>query len=170
MNNITQEALLQTYLDGACTPEEQAWVEQAIATNPAVRAEWQLLLSTHQLLQQNEVLAPGMRFSQNVMEAIAALPVAKKPGPYLHPLVVYGLLGTPALILLVLVGYAVVQQGSTGLLQGNTINRWLPTDKLEQLSLPQNYYSVVIFTITLLLLLLIERWLRVLQPTAKRGR
>lgn len=169
MDKLPQEAVLQAYLDGACTPQEKAWVEQAIANDSAMQAEWQLLLTTHKLLQQDEPLAPGMRFTQNVMDAIAALPAKSKPRHYLHPAMVYGLLGTLAALLLLIVGYAALQQGTAGLLSGYALNQWLPAEKLERLSLPQDYQSGAIFTLTLLLLLLIDHWLRLQRPAAKRG-
>ncbi|RYD93842.1 MAG: hypothetical protein EOP50_10455, partial [Sphingobacteriales bacterium] len=75
------EAQLWAYIDGLADAGERAFVERLLAESAEWRACYAGLLQTHALLQQSELEEPSLRFTRNVMEAIAGhevLPAARQ--------------------------------------------------------------------------------------------
>jgi len=68
MNNVEEQ--LWNYIDGACTPEERAAVNQLIASDEAVRLKYQELLTLNKEFAAMELEEPPMAFTYNVIEAI----------------------------------------------------------------------------------------------------
>lgn len=74
------EQLLWQYIEGACTPEEKILVADLIEKDAVWKEEWAMRKALHEQLPQVELEAPSMRFSQNIMDRIAALsPIKIQP-------------------------------------------------------------------------------------------
>ncbi|RYY41201.1 MAG: hypothetical protein EOO08_02675 [Chitinophagaceae bacterium] len=98
------EAQLWAYIDGIATESEQSAIERLLAENADWRARYAELLENHQLLGAGELEQPSMRFTRNVMEAIAAGQIVPATRQYLNNRIIGGIgLFFGALILTVLV-------------------------------------------------------------------
>ena len=94
------EMQLWAYIDNLCTDAERQHVESLIAYDDTWKHKYQELLSFHNSLQKAEPEHPSMRFTQNVMDAIASAKVAPATRTYVNPLVVRGM----AALLILLLG------------------------------------------------------------------
>ncbi len=68
MNNI--EETLWNYIDGNCTPGEQAAISKLIASDESYRLKYNELLALNQEFAASELDEPSMAFTYNVIEAI----------------------------------------------------------------------------------------------------
>lgn len=68
MNNIEEK--LWGYIDGTCTPDEQAAISRLIAIDEVYRAKYQELLALNSEFDTMELDEPSMAFTYNVIEAI----------------------------------------------------------------------------------------------------
>ena len=97
MNNHQDDALeiefrIWQYLDGDCMEQEKNHIEQRIAADPLWKAKYAELLAVHQSLGNTlELEEPSMRFTQNVIDAIAPEKVLKPVKSYLNQWVIRGL-------------------------------------------------------------------------------
>ena len=113
MNN---RELLWKYIDGDCSPEEQAEVERLLAADEGFKLEWAQRKKLHEGLKEQPLEQPSMRFARNIMERLPALYKKINIEPLFSPAqwrVIYGLLGV------FLVGYfsmvyGVVESGTAG--------------------------------------------------------
>ncbi|RYZ23147.1 MAG: hypothetical protein EOO16_06150 [Chitinophagaceae bacterium] len=111
------EIQLWEYIDGLATDPERSAVERLLAENAAWRARYQELLETHELLAASELDEPSLRFTRNVMEAIAVGAIAPAARHYINKRVIWGLAGFFVALLAATVIYALGQDGgapSTG--------------------------------------------------------
>lgn len=69
---------LWDYIDGVCTPDEAKEIALLVAGNTDWKLRYETLLQLHLQLQQTEPAHPSMRFTQNIMDEITALPVPGK--------------------------------------------------------------------------------------------
>ncbi len=65
--------LLWKYIDGNCTPEEALQLEQRLAQDPALKAEWQQRLQLNSALRKLPLEQPSMRFAVNIMDRLPSL-------------------------------------------------------------------------------------------------
>jgi hypothetical protein len=79
------EAQIQRYLDGEGTTEELEHIEKMIATDPEWGNAYASFLDIHQMLSDNPVMEPSMRFTKNVMEEIEGLSIARPVRQYGNP-------------------------------------------------------------------------------------
>ncbi|MBO9634313.1 MAG: hypothetical protein J7578_14455 [Chitinophagaceae bacterium] len=93
MNNFeNMELRLWDYIDGLSSTEERSFIEKLIEENIEWRRKYHELLDAHQLLQQNiELDEPSMRFSANVMDAIAHEKIAPAASSYIKKPVIRGI-------------------------------------------------------------------------------
>ena len=83
------ETRLWDYIDGLGNEQERSFVAKLIEENSAWRNKYHELLDVHQLMQQNiELDEPSMRFSQNVMDAIAREKIAPAASSYIKKSVI----------------------------------------------------------------------------------
>ena len=83
------EARLWDYIDGLNTEQERSLVAKLIEENSIWKNKYHELLDIHQLMQQNmELDEPSMRFSQNVMDAIAHEKIAPAASSYIKKSVI----------------------------------------------------------------------------------
>jgi len=64
------EELLWNYIDGSCSEEERAQIEQALKTDPELKKALAERMALHQALQKIEAEEPSMRFVTNIMERL----------------------------------------------------------------------------------------------------
>ena len=76
MNPIVEQRIWN-YIDGSCSPEEQKRIEDLIKTDPEYRNAYLELLEVNKLLTENNMEAPSMSFTRNVMEKIKTEPVPR---------------------------------------------------------------------------------------------
>ena len=82
---MNQEQLIWKYLDGQCSAEEKAAIEQQLSSDENFRALLEERKSLDQAFEQLELEQPSLRFATNVMENLPALyqqlPVRQLLGP-----------------------------------------------------------------------------------------
>jgi len=76
MNPIVEQRIWN-YIDDSCSPEEQKRIEDLIKTDPEYRNAYLELLEVNKLLTENNMEAPSMSFTRNVMEKIKTEPVPR---------------------------------------------------------------------------------------------
>lgn len=94
MNN---RELLWKYIDGACSPEEQAEVERLLAADEGFKLEWAQRQKLHQGLKEQPLEQPSLRFARNLMERLPGLYRKINIRPLFTPIqwrILYGSLGT----------------------------------------------------------------------------
>src|ERR1700761_5730669 len=65
------EERLWDYIDGLSSTAERSAIEEMIASNIEWQRKYRELLDLNQMMNSSELEAPSMRFTKNVMEAIA---------------------------------------------------------------------------------------------------
>lgn len=94
MDTMSQmDERLWDYIDGSCPAAEQAMIKDLIDTNPQWKHRYEECLACHQALNAQEGDAPSLRFTRNVMEAIAPLRVAPATNTYLNRHIIRGIGG-----------------------------------------------------------------------------
>jgi hypothetical protein len=92
MNEQEQiEDRLWNYIDGLSDTTEKSAIEQLIAANIEWRKKYRELLEVHQLMNDSPLDAPSLRFTRNVMEAIAQYQVAPATKNYINKRVIWGI-------------------------------------------------------------------------------
>ena len=113
------EAQLWEYIDGLSTPQERLFIEELLATNAEWRSKYKELLQFNENLEQTiELEEPSMRFTRNVMEAIATQHIAPAAKTYINKKIIYGIGGFMVSLILGILIYGLAQvewsTGSTG--------------------------------------------------------
>ncbi len=93
MNNEQHiDEQLWKYIDGFAAAEERTAIEELIRHNLDWKQRYDELLNLQQMLQQyTETEEPSMRFTQNVMDQVAMIKVAKATGAYINKKIIRGL-------------------------------------------------------------------------------
>lgn len=113
MNNEWEmEEQLWAYIDGLAGDEERAAIERHLAEHESWRAKYAELLQTHQLLLQSELEEPSLRFTRNVLEAIAGEQVLPAARQYLNRKVIGGIAALFLLLIGAVLVYALAQAGT----------------------------------------------------------
>ncbi|RYY63186.1 MAG: hypothetical protein EOO12_12905 [Chitinophagaceae bacterium] len=108
-SELEMEAQLWAYIDGLADAGERSAIERHLADNEAWRAKYAELLDTHQLLHATELDEPSLRFTRNVMEAIAAGQVVPASRQYLNRRIVGGIAAFFGLMIAAVLIYAFAQ-------------------------------------------------------------
>jgi len=105
------ELELWAYLDGSLATEDHNRIEQLVRTDSQWQAKFSELSALHQsLLSGLETEEPSMRFSKNVMDAIAKESIAPALKSYLNPWVIRGI----AAAFLIMTGILLLSVQGTG--------------------------------------------------------
>lgn len=100
--------MLLDYLDEKSTPAQRKHIEQLLATEPAVKARFDMLASMDTLLQQADNDEPSRNFTQQVMARLDQYPAPPRTSfTFFHGI----LLGAGVLVAIALA--ALVGTGST---------------------------------------------------------
>ncbi len=86
------EERLWDYIDGLASVEERGFIEDMIAQHLEWKQKYQELLDVHSLTMNHlELDEPSLRFTKNVMEAIAKEHIAPAANSYLNKKVIWGI-------------------------------------------------------------------------------
>lgn len=153
MNNLeNMEIRLWDYIDGLSSTEERSFIGKLIAENIEWRRKYHELLDAHQLLQQDiELDEPSMRFSANVMDAIANEKIAPSARSYIKKSVIRGIAAIFLLPLGALLVYILAKADWTS---PNTSIIKAPEVNLNQYLTPALINGIAIVTVVLALALI----------------
>ena len=160
---LEMEAQLWAYIDGLADTGERSAIERLLAENAAWRAKYAELLETHVLLQEAELEEPPLRFTRNVMEAIAAEQVVPAARQYLNRRVIGGIAAFFGLLIAAVLIYALFQ-GSRG-----TDTTGLPRFDIS-FAFDNQYVNIFLMINILLGLFLLERVLSARRRERMEGR
>ncbi|MGN6568364.1 MAG: hypothetical protein ACTHJ0_10450 [Flavipsychrobacter sp.] len=128
------ELQLWEYIDGICDAGKKAHIEYMLSTDPQWQHVFQQLSALHASSKaEKELEQPSMRFTKNVMDAIAQISIAAPARRYLNSFVIRLIAACFVLSIALVLGYAIVTRphGSglaftpdifAGLFSSNTIN------------------------------------------------
>jgi len=88
---MDMELQLWEYIDGFADAGQRARIERLLAEQAEWRAKYEELLQTHQLLSFTELEQPSLRFTRNVMEAIAREQIAPASRQYINNRIIWGI-------------------------------------------------------------------------------
>jgi hypothetical protein len=107
LNDI--EVQLWEYIDGLVEEPRRSAIGKLIAENSEWRTKYDELLETHLLLAQTELEQPSLRFTRNVLEAIAREQIAPATRQYINKRVIWGIAGFFLTVIVALVIYGISQ-------------------------------------------------------------
>jgi hypothetical protein len=155
------EERLWDYIDGLSGAEEKILLEKFIETN----AEWQMkyeeLMEIHLLMGQSiELDAPSMRFTQNVMEAIAHNQIAPATKSYINKKIIYGIGLFFVTLILGLLVYAIAQANWTSSGTSSAfINKYTPSKINYDKYFNSTNLSVFMMLNMVMGMMLLDMWL-----------
>jgi hypothetical protein len=85
------EEQLWDFIDGLSSPDELARIGKLIGENPAWQNRYAELMNIDRAMQQQDLEAPSLRFTKNVMDQIARYHVAPATKNYINKNVIRGL-------------------------------------------------------------------------------
>lgn len=89
MESVNIELQLWEYIDGLCDTDKKTKIEHLLATDSQWQSIFQQLSALHtDIAAEKELEQPSMRFTKNVMDAIAQTSIAAPVGRYINLLVV----------------------------------------------------------------------------------
>ncbi|MBS1563249.1 MAG: hypothetical protein JST39_02620 [Bacteroidetes bacterium] len=156
------EERLWDYIDGLGSDAEKNAVQSLIATNEAWREQYESLLSVHRMLhQQLDIEMPPLRFTQNVMEAIATEHISPAARTYIDKKIIrgIGLFFLVTLCGLFIYGVAQVRWTSSGSVTGDWWDK-LSKPQIDWSRLFNNTYLDVFMMVNVVLgLMLLDMYL-----------
>lgn len=102
---MTTEERLWDYIDGLGSPEERAAVEALLAGDKAARDLYAALSALQGGLESHELEEPSMRFTKNVMEAVAQKSIAPATSTYVSKRLIRGIAAAFLVVIGALLGY-----------------------------------------------------------------
>ena len=88
--NIMEQRIWD-YLDGTCNEQESKGIADLIDTDPVYRLTYSEIKVLHEELEKIDLDEPSMGFTRNVMEKIAAMPVAGSIKSLIDKRIIYGI-------------------------------------------------------------------------------
>jgi hypothetical protein len=85
------EERLWSYIDGFASAEEKSSIERLLESNLEWKNKYHELLQTNQLLKSSELEQPSLRFTRNVMDAIARYHIAPAAKQYINNRIIWGI-------------------------------------------------------------------------------
>ena len=85
------EDRLWDYIDGRATPAEREAIEALLASDVSLREQYAELLAVNDAMQHAGLEEPSLRFTKNVMEAVAAQSIAPATPTYVNKKVIRGI-------------------------------------------------------------------------------
>lgn len=119
------EERLWNYIDGVSAADEKSAIEQLLQSNAEWQTKYRELLDVHQLLHQQELEEPSMRFTINVMEEIARMQIAPATKTYINKKIVYGI---GAFFITMIVGFLIYGFGQIDWSAGSNSKSIIPVD------------------------------------------
>lgn len=165
------EDRLWDFIDGRSSTEEQALIRKLIADDPAWKRRYDEFMRVDRAMNQQELDAPSLRFTKNVMEQIARLHVAPATRNYINKNVIRGI---TAFFLLMIIGILIYFIGQFHWISSSTDNLISPyhinVDKLN-LGKALNDTSVNIFILVNVVLgfILLDKYLQGKRKSRNHG-
>jgi hypothetical protein len=156
------EKRIWEFIDGHCSEEEKGVIRQQLADNPVWRSKFDELMTVHNLLRQEALEMPSMRFTKNVMEEITRFQVAPATKNYINKNVIRGI---SAFFLIMIGGLFIYFLGEIHW-SGNSTGTLLPAynlgaSKLNWGKMLNNSYVTIFMGISAILgLILIDKYLQ----------
>ena len=163
------EQRIWEFIDGHCSPAEKLVITRNLAEDPVWKKKYMELLSVHEMLQQEELDMPSMRFTKNVMEEISRYQVAPATKNYINKNVIRGITSFFLIMIIGLIIYFVGQIHWSSNSTGNLIPAFsLDANKLNWSKMLNNtYVNIFIGINTILGLILFDKYM---QGKKKGGR
>jgi hypothetical protein len=166
--NEPNEDRLWDYIDGRSTPAERSAIDELLATNRDWQQRYKELLNLNQLLQTQELEAPSMRFTVNVMEEIARHHVAPATGSYINKNIIRGIAAFFLTLIAGFIVYVLAQVKWTGSGESKTVVSNLlpnPNQGVEKLGTALKvfngtYFSLIILISVIMGLVLLDLYLQ----------
>jgi hypothetical protein len=109
-SSANMEEKLWNYIDGNVTAEERDFVGRLLQSSKEWQDKYNELVKINKLMQESiELEGPPMRFTQNVMEEVARLPILFAAKNYINRKTIIGIVSFFALTFLALVLYGAAQ-------------------------------------------------------------
>jgi hypothetical protein len=143
-------------------PEEQALVRRLLTEDSAWRQRYDELLRVDTALQRQELDAPSLRFTKNVMEQIARYHVAPATKTYINKNVIRGITAFFLIMIIGLLIYFFGQFHWTSTSTDNLVPQYsIDADKLNWgKALNNTYVNVFILINVILGFVLLEKYLQ----------
>jgi len=156
------EQRIWEFIDGHCTEAEKAVVSRQLDENPVWRNAYEELKSIQELLRQEELEMPSLRFTKNVMEEISRYQVAPATKNYINKNVIRGIFSFFLVMIAGLLIYFLGQIHWTSSSTGNLIPAFnIDANKLSWGKLLNNaYVNVFIGINTILSLILLDKYMQ----------
>jgi hypothetical protein len=165
------EERLWDFIDGLSTADEQASIRQLISEDPAWRRRYNDLMNVDKAMHLDELDAPSLRFTKNVMEQIAKYHVAPATKNYINKNVIRGI---TAFFLIMIAGMVIYFLGQIHWSATSTDNL-VPQYSLDANKLnwgkALNSTSVNIFILVnvILGLILLDKYLQARKKSGNHG-
>lgn len=129
------EQQLWSYIDGISSADEKTAIEKLLDTNLEWKNKYHELIQLNQLLKSSELEQPSMRFTKNVMDAIAKYHIAPATKQYINNRIIWGI---GLFFILMIVGFLIYGFGQTN--WGTASDTKLPID-LSKVDVPKFDFS-----------------------------
>jgi hypothetical protein len=156
------EKRIWDYIDGICNSAEKALIKQKLEDDPLWRVKYTELTGIQDLLRQEDLEMPSLRFTKNVMEEIAKYQVAPATKNYINKNVIRGITG----FFLTMIGGLVVYFLGQIHWANNSTSHLLPystlgADRLNWSKLLSNTYVNIFIGINVILgLILLDKYMQ----------
>ena len=156
------EQRIWEFIDGHCSPAEKAAIASQLAENPIWKNKYNELKSVHEMLQQEELDMPSMRFTKNVMEEISRYQVAPATKNYINKNVIRGITSFFLVMIVGLFIYFIGQIHWSSNSTGNLVPAFsLDANKLNWSKMLNNtYVNIFIGINTILGLILVDKYMQ----------
>ena len=158
------EERLWQYIDGQSSPAEKSAIEALLDAHSDWRAKYKELLALQELIHLQELEAPSMRFTKNVMEEIAKYQVAPATRSYIDQKIIWGIGGFFLLTILGFLVYALASVNWSDTGNSNLITQY--SSKLDWSRLFQSSYTHIFIMVNVILgLVLLDMYLQKKKKT-----
>lgn len=169
------EMLLWEYVDGTCNEADRQRISILIAGDAAWKRKYEELSALHAGIADHlQLEQPSMRFTKNVMEAVAATHIAPATKQYINKSIIRGIAAFFIIGITALLGYAFATADWS---VSSTSTIVMPKMNLSQFHIDKylnsSTFSAIIAINVLLALVLLDSYLRRkrdLSPTLSEGK
>jgi hypothetical protein len=158
---------LWNYIDGLGSIEEKSDIERLIAKNKEWHRSYEELLELHKLISSQQLDAPSMRFTKNVMDQIAKYQVAPATRSYIDKKIIWGIGGFFVIMITGIVGYAFFEtHWSSGKSSSDLLSQF--SSKVDWSKYLTNTYINIFMMINVVLgLVLVDMYLQRKKRTSR---
>ena len=143
------EMQLWEYIDGICNEADRQRISLHMAEDAAWKEKFEELSAFNSSITDNlELEQPSLRFTKNVMEAVAATRIAPATKKYINPAIIRGIAAFFIIIITAIMGYAfATAKWSTG----TSLFTDFPLKKIDLSSLLNSAYINIFIMVNIVL-------------------